>query len=473
MNNRIDYLIQKGGLKLKLIGFASALIILTVTILSFFIIQLTKSSIEKKAFEVATTSLEQIADFSTHALLERSRENEINLSEILKDVQDSNIEGLSDVSIYLHQKSAEGSKYKYLAGFKKGSQQELDDSKLIQLLAQTTSEKIIIDETAEFYRFIHPIIYYFQGKPIVLGVAILEYNKESINKVVRDVIEISVRIAIIIIVLTIILVYFAGMRFTRPILSIADAASDVADGNLDIELSIHTNDEIEELATRFNQMVRGLREREKMQKFVSDSTMHMIQEDSDKHRILGGEYLSLTFLFSDIRGFTAMSSEKKPDEVVEIINYYLDLQSQIIKSYGGDIDKFVGDEIMASFGGEDGVDRAIQSGIAIQTAIAQANTMRKKKNHTVRSVGIGINHGEVIVGNIGSHDRMDFTSIGSEVNLAARLCSNAQAGQILIEEQTCLMATIECDFNPSHEIRVKGVEKPVSVVGITIEGAKG
>lgn len=473
MSNHINNLLQKGGLKLKLIGFASALIILTVTVLSFFIIQLTKSSIEKKAFDVATTSLEQISDFSTHALLERSRENEINLAEILKKVRDSNIEGLMDVSIYLHQKTAAGSHYDYLAGFEKTPQKEFTDEKVITTLSHTSDEKIIIDETAEYFRFIHPIVYTFQGKPILLGVAILKYNKDSINKVVQEVINISVLIAIAIIIFTVVVVYFAGMRFTKPILSIADAATDVANGDLDIELSIHTNDEIEELAIRFNRMVRGLREREKMQKFVSNSTLDMIQEDSEKHRILGGEYRSLTFLFSDIRGFTAMSTQKKPDEVVEIINFYLELQSQIIKRYGGDIDKFVGDEIMASFSGEEGINRAIECAIAIQIAIAEANKRRKTENHTVRSVGIGINYGEVIVGNIGFHDRMDFTSIGSEVNLAARLCSNAQEGEILIEEETCTMSTLECDFKPAHELVIKGLEKPVSVVSITIEGANG
>jgi class 3 adenylate cyclase len=471
MNNGIHYLIQKGGLKLKLIGFSSVLIILTITILSAFLIQLTKSSIQQKAFEVATTSLKQIADLSTHGLLERSKENEINLAEMLKDVQNSHIEGLMDISIYVRQKTTDGSKYEYLAGFAKVPQKEFNDSKLIQAIEQGNNKKIIIDEAQDFYRFIHPIIYTFQGKPIVLGVAILKYDKESINKVVREVIEISVRIAVIFIVLNVLLIYFAGTLFTRPILSIADAATDVANGKLDIELSIHTNDEIEELATRFNRMVRGLREREKMQKFVSDSTMCMIQEDSDKHRILGGEYRSLTFLFSDIRGFTAMSTKKKPDEVVEIINFYLDLQSQIIKNFGGDIDKYIGDEIMASFSGEDGINRAIECATAIQIAIAKANALRKAEDHTVRCVGIGINYGEVIVGNIGSQYRMDFTSIGSEVNLAARLCSNAESGQILIENQTCMMSTLQCDFKSAHEISVKGLEKPVSVVGITIEGA--
>lgn len=471
MNNRIQYIVRKGGLKLKLIGIASTLVILTVTILSLFLIQLTKSSIEQKAFEVAITSLKQIANFSTHALLERSSENEINLNEALKDLQNSHIEGLMDVSVYLHKKINYGSTYEYIAGFEKLPQTAYTNPNRITILTHHSDEKIILDETSEFYRFIHPIMYTYQGKPILLGVAVLKYDKESINKVVREVIDISIRIAVIIILLTILLVYLAGTRFTRPILRIADAATDVANGKLDIKLSIHTHDEIEELATQFNRMVRGLRERERMQKFLSDSTMSMIKEDSEKHRMLGGEYRMMTFLFSDIRGFTSMSTQKKPDEVIEIINFYLDLQSQIIKSHGGDIDKFVGDEIMASFNGEAGIDHAIQCAVEIQSAIAQANTLRNEENQTVRNVGIGINFGEVIVGNIGSHDRMDFTSIGSEVNLAARLCANAEAGQVLVEAKTYAIATVPYDFKPSHKITIKGFDNPISVVGIIIDGA--
>lgn len=472
MRIRMSYLLQKGGLKLKLIGFTSILIVLTVSILSFFIIQLTKSSIEQKAFEVATTSLKQITNFSTHALLERSRENEINLGEMLHDIKASEIEGLTDVTIYAHQKTVHGSKYIHVAGFGKNSPKEFNEPQWINVFNRINNDTVLIDESADFYRFIQPIIYIFQGKPIVLGVAVLTYDKHSINKIVKEVINISILITTVIIICIIIIVYFAGTLFTRPILSIADAATDITNGNLDIHLTINTNDEIEELAVRFNQMVQGLREREKMEKFVSDSTISMIQENSDKHRILGGEYRNMAFLFSDIRGFTSMSIDKKPDEVVEIINHYLDLQSHIIKHFGGDIDKFIGDEIMTSFYGEDSYKRAIECGIALQKAIAASNISRKTGDLTVCNVGIGINYGEVVVGNIGSYDRMDFTSIGSAVNLASRLCSLAKSGEILIEAKTAEKANCAYDLSSVRKIEVKGFSEPVAIVSITIEGTR-
>ncbi len=471
-----DTLIRKGGLKLKLIGFIVTVILITVTVLSTFIIQLMKSSIETKAFEVATTSIERIADFSTHALLERSYENRVTLNEMINDIRLSKIEGLLDVSIYERQKTNTASAFKYLAGF--GHYDEgtlLDDAKLIGSLNDAmagsvtydTREIITKEGEVEAYRFIKPILYTFQDRTILLGVVILYYDKEAITGIVKRAIRFALLIAAAIVLLTVVLVYFAGLRFTRPILAVADAATDVSQGKLDVRLDITTNDEIGELADRFNRMVTGLREREKMQKFVSGSTMSMIQEDSTRQLILGGEYRTLTFLFSDIRGFTAMSETMKPDEVVEVINFYLNLQSEIIKSHGGDIDKFVGDEIMASFSGDDAVERAIQSAVEIQTRIAEENAKRSQSGETVCNVGIGINKGEVTVGNIGSHDRMDFTSIGSVVNLAARLCSSAAAGQILIEQSTRDEADDSYKTQPEEPITVKGISHPVAVSSIS------
>lgn len=467
---------RKGGLKLKLIGFIVTVILVTVTVLSTFIIQLMKSSIESKAFEVATTSIERIADFSTHALLERSYENRLNLNEMINDIRLSKIEGLLDISIYERKKSKTTSAFNYLAGF--GHHNEgtpLQDTKLIGSLNDAMAEEVTYDTSPiatkdgeiEAYRFVRPILYTFQDRTILLGVVVLYYDKEAITGIVKRVIRIALMITAAFVLATIILVYFAGLRFTRPILSIADAATDVSEGRLDINLQVTTNDEIGELAERFNHMVRGLREREKMQKFVSGSTMDMIQDDSTRQLILGGEYRTLTFLFTDIRGFTAMSETMKPDEVVAVINFYLNLQSEIIKAHGGDIDKFVGDEIMASFSGVDAVDRAMQSAVVIQTKIAEENAKRKKAGQTVCNVGIGINRGEVTVGNIGSHDRMDFTSIGSVVNLAARLCSSAAAGQILIEQETMSKAKESYKTVPEEPITVKGIMHPVSISSIT------
>ena len=283
------------------------------------------------------------------------------------------------------------------------------------------------------------------------------YDKSAINIVVEDIVDFIFRITISTLLIATLFVYFIGVRFTAPILEITKAASDVAKGDLNVHLNIKTNDEVEELAHQFNSMVHGLHEKEKMQKFVSNSTMDMIQDTKKNKILLGGEYRNLTFIFCDIRGFTALSESKDPSEVVQIINFYLNIQSNIIKKNDGDIDKFIGDEVMASFSGENSVLKAINCSIEIQKKIKEENKKRLKNNEIICEVGIGINRGDVIVGNIGSNDRMDFTSIGLAVNIAARLCSKARANQISIEKKSYDSSMLKYDVEVEEPIKVKGV----------------
>ncbi|MEN8304510.1 MAG: adenylate/guanylate cyclase domain-containing protein, partial [Campylobacterota bacterium] len=363
-----------------------------------------KSYIEKKAFEVSTTTIERISDFSSFALLERTYENRLSLDDAIQKVQDSNIDGLIGVSIFQRQKSGDAIKFNYLSGFGDDVKDVPIDTQLQTSLDNSENEDVSYDDylvkskdkDIDTYRFIRPIIYKYQNNTILLGVAILYYDKKAINDIIDTMLDFMSTITIVVLLLATLFVYFIGVRFTRPILEITHAASTIAKGNLNIKLNINTNDEIEHLAYHFNAMVNGLKEKKKMQKFVSGSTMDMIKSGSMRHNMLGGEYRTLTILFSDIRGFTAMSEEKKPSEVISIVNFYLNLQAQIIRDNGGDIDKYIGDEIMASFSGDDATNNAVKSGLEIQAMIEKENIKRAKRGETVCEVGIGINRGEVI-----------------------------------------------------------------------------
>ena len=121
---------------------------------------------------------------------------------------------------------------------------------------------------------------------------------------------------------------------------------------------------------------------------------------------------------------------------------------------------------MASFCGENATKKALHSAIDIQKAIIKANIQREKDGLTICQVGIGINQGEVIVGNIGSHERMDFTSIGLTVNLAARLCSFAKAGEIIIEKNTYDISGERCVVKAKKPIVAKGISKPLATYSI-------
>jgi adenylate cyclase len=249
-------------------------------------------------------------------------------------------------------------------------------------------------------------------------------------------------------------------HITAPIAGLVQGTREVALGNFDFRLRIHRGDEIGDLAESFNNMTRGLRERADMQKFVSQSTLQMIQSASE--RTSSGERKLLTILFSDIRGFTALSERLPPEQVVEILNRIFTLQAQCVKRFSGDIDKYVGDAVMALFQGKGAALNAINCAAEIQDAIHSYN-LKTLSNEPKIEVGIGIATGDAILGSIGSEDRRDFTAIGSHVNLSARLCSLAKPREILVAETTYreVQDVISAErLQPQH---VKGFSETVPV----------
>jgi len=201
-----------------------------------------------------------------------------------------------------------------------------------------------------------------------------------------------------------------------------------------------------------------LRERILMSKFVSSSTVEMIREKGSLQ--LGGERRNVTVFFSDIRGFTAFSERVQPEVVIDLLNKFLSAQAKQIVRHNGIIDKYVGDELVAMFEGPDMVDNAILAAIDIMNEIPKLN--RDNPEHI--QIGIGINTGMAIVGNVGSEERMDHTVLGSNMNLGARLCDIAQPGQILISESSWRMVmSKEVRVNPLDAITVKGISRPVPI----------
>ncbi len=256
----------------------------------------------------------------------------------------------------------------------------------------------------------------------------------------------------------------------RPITRLTDIVKKFGEGDLTVRANMPVKDEIGTLAKTFDEMMVSIREKLEMQKFVSDSTVKMIKKsvnenqpshDKEKHT----ERKQVTLFFSDIRGFTAMSEKMDPQDVVNILNEYLDVQSNIIKVFKGDIDKFVGDEIVAIFESGTMCVDAVSAAIEAQRKIAGLNRDRIQKGLAPVQIGIGINTGEVVMGSIGSHERMDFTVIGDNVNLAARLCGAAIPGEIIISKRVYdkLDKNTQKLIRPLRPIHVKGKVKPIEV----------
>lgn len=198
--------------------------------------------------------------------------------------------------------------------------------------------------------------------------------------------------------------------------------------------------------------------KKKLEQFVSLSTIQAASQASGSSEIEPAR-ISTAIYYSDIRSFTSLSDSLPPTEVVSFLNKVMSVQIDIIKKHNGDIDKLIGDAVLAQFNGTDGERRAVLAAKEIVTKLSNMDLER--------SVGIGIQSGDVLACSIGSEDRKDFTIIGDTVNLAARLCSIAQPWEIVIEERT-LRHSGQKDENcvGPEMIQVKGHDHPLEVFRI-------
>jgi adenylate cyclase len=175
----------------------------------------------------------------------------------------------------------------------------------------------------------------------------------------------------------------------------------------------------------------------------------------------------LTMFFSDVRGFTSMSEKMEPIEVQRLLGEYFTEMTRILFAHGGTLDKFMGDAVMAFFGNPepqpDHALRAVLMALEMQEAIGTLNRKWEAEGRRTIGVGMGINTGEVTVGNLGSTDFLDYTVIGDAVNLACRLEQNAKAGEIIITQATYDEVKAAVEVEPREPIRVKGKSEPIPI----------
>jgi adenylate cyclase len=219
-------------------------------------------------------------------------------------------------------------------------------------------------------------------------------------------------------------------------------------------------------ANSHEQLARSMVERQALERYLPASVAEWAIANPDKIH-LGGENMTVTILFSDIRGFTRMSEHMEPHAVVELLNEYFSEMGDIIAETGGTLDKFLGDGIMALYGAPlnqpDHAHRAIKTAIEMQRALVELNRNWETKGQQPLRMGVGLNTGTVTAGNIGSAKRYDYTAIGDAVNLASRLCANAAGGQILVSESTYTQLNGNFPGQRLDPIRVKGKETPVEL----------
>jgi|GEM_PF-2056933 len=204
-------------------------------------------------------------------------------------------------------------------------------------------------------------------------------------------------------------------------------------------------------------------------RYVSHQLVDGILSDPEQIK-LGGERRKITILFADIRGFTSMSEHMRPEEVVDLLNTYLSGLTDIVFKYEGTLDKYIGDCVMAVFGAPishyNDTERAVVAALEMQKYVAAENEKRLEQGLEKVEIGIGINTGYVISGNMGSIDRMDYTVIGDVVNTASRLEALAGREQILVTKEVYEEVKYLVEARFLNTVTVKGKEKPVEVYQI-------
>ena len=206
--------------------------------------------------------------------------------------------------------------------------------------------------------------------------------------------------------------------------------------------------------------------RETFGRYLSDEVVNSLLETTEGLE-LGGEKRKVTIMMTDLRGFTRIAEGLPPEKVVLLINNYLEAMTDVIVEYQGTIDEFIGDAILVLFGApiarEDDARRAVQCAVAMQLAMAAVNEKNVRDGLPSVEMGIGINTGEVVVGNIGSHKRAKYGAVGTPVNVTSRIESLTLGGQILVAASTHAEVAELAEIEGRIEASVKGVAEPIAI----------
>ena len=264
---------------------------------------------------------------------------------------------------------------------------------------------------------------------------------------------------------------FAAQRISQPLITIRDAVERITGGDYSKTLSLSRKDEFGEVADALNKMTLGLQQREDLKsalaRYVSEDILNEVIY-AGKSSELYSQRKKVTALFADVRGFTHFSEQLDPEETVAMLNDYFEKMIEAVFKNFGHLNKFMGDGLMALFGAlrEDEFQEAhaVQASLDMRSALRQLQekwaTSESRAREAMASlrIGIGINTGLAIVGNIGSKQRMEFTAIGDSINLAARLeqATPARGVDILVSEYTYVATRSRFPFEPAGEISLKG-----------------
>lgn len=275
---------------------------------------------------------------------------------------------------------------------------------------------------------------------------------------------------LVIFCLALLLVFVTIQQLLIPLKSLSRRMESVESGDLSARTYFKTGDEIGRMGKTFNQMVESLKEKEAIKeilgKYVSPIVAKQILKNPNLVK-LSGEQREVTVLYADVRNFTPYAEKNEPEKVLLTLNEYFSVMIETISNFDGTIDKFIGDCVMAIFGAplmqNDHSERAARCAWELKVRLQKLTEERKRKGESPLEIGIGLNSGSVVAGNLGSEKRTEYTVIGDTVNLAYRLKDIAKGGQILMGPQTVEQLRGKVKVLELEPQKLKGKSEPIPI----------
>lgn len=447
---------MKIGIKIKLALVILTLLLATTVTLGVIMTVNQRNSLEFQMRSMASTITDEFAHDSKMALLQKdSLAMNLLVQNILKypGIKDAYI--LNEGLVIEAHKDFQGIGAEY--GDKAG------------ILTPDGEGTRLLNEDDLSLSFVSPIVF----KDTKVGYAVISFSKDFISEQIRSSVTSVILItAVAVVIVTLISIPFAS-GLLRPVFRLFKGTKEIAAGNYDYRVIERSKDEMGELVRSFNNMASELKKKEILKgafdRYVSGQVADEILRAPDKVS-LGGERRDITVFFADIRDFTSHSTRMTPEEIVELLNRYFTLVTEIIFLNKGTVDKFIGDAVMGVFGSPvrdiDHLENAIKAAFAVKLVMSKVNRIRESHGLIPFYMGIGLDTGSAVVGNMGSSVRMEYTAVGESVNMASRLSGIAAGGELLVSEYVWALIKKYAVATERPETNIKGIEKPVRVYNI-------
>jgi adenylate cyclase len=317
---------------------------------------------------------------------------------------------------------------------------------------------------ADYVSFIVPL----QGAKVEL-VAVLQRSLQEALAPYRRLRAVLLGVFAVGVGLSLVGVILLATRVTRPVAVLADGARRIGSGNYTQPIDVAQRDELGLLAASFNQMMKGLIERDQVREMLGRVVSPQIAEELlSKEVELGGEERTVSVFFTDVRGFTTLATREEPQRLVKVLNIFLTGASAAIEGNGGVVEEFMGDGVKALFGApvqhEDDAARSVAACLELQESMASINAKISELGAAPLEIGIGVHTGVVVTGKMGSLTRLKYTAVGDGVNLASRLEGLTQRYGVsaIVSEATRAKCTEVC-FRELDRVRVRGRDEPVRI----------